>query len=166
MFREVGLRVSPSMRSAFMSSPRNYSFANGSIFVSYHQVKSTLKKAANDSMLPQKLGSMLDIVNITKTCGVQKTCIEPMATYFTIEMLGMVDALHKAEILHADIKADNFLLQGIPLPNQAATSMEEMFQELSPSLQLIDFGKSIDLKLLPKDILFTKVLKTIPTPSK
>ena len=61
---------------------------------------------------------MLDIVNITKTCGVQKSCIEPMATYFTIEMLGMVDALHKAEILHADIKADNFLLQGIPLPNQ------------------------------------------------
>ena len=101
----------------------------------------------------------------TKTCGVQKTCIEPMATYFTIEMLGMVDALHKAEILHADIKADNFLLQGIPLPNQAARSMEEMFQELSPSLQLIDFGKSIDLKLLPKDILFTKVLKKLPIPN-
>ena len=43
--------------------------------------------------------------------------------------------------------------------------MEEMFKELPSSLQLIDFGKSIDLRLLPKDILFTKVLKTIPTPS-
>ena len=105
----------------------------------------------------QKLGSMLDIVNITKTCGVQKSCIEPMAIYFTIEMLGMVDALHKAEILHADIKADNFLLQGIPLPNQAAKSADEMFKDLSPALQLIDFGKSIDLRLLPKNILFTKV---------
>ena len=100
---------------------------------------------------------MLDIVNITKTCGVQKSCIEPMATYFTIEMLGMVEALHKAEILHADIKADNFLLQDIPLPNQAAKSVEEMFMDLPSSLQLIDFGKSIDLKLLPKGILFTKV---------
>ena len=109
------------------------------------------------SLSPQKLGSMLDIVNITKTCGVQKSCIEPMATYFTIEMLGMVEALHKAEILHADIKADNFLLQDIPLPNQAAKSVEEMFKELPSSLQLIDFGKSIDLKLLPKGILFTKV---------
>ena len=123
------------------------------------------RKHVNISSSLQKLGSMLDIVNITKTCGVQKTCIEPMATYFTIEMLGMVDALHKAEILHADIKADNFLLQGIPLPNQAARSVEEMFQELSPSLQLIDFGKSIDLKLLPKDILFTKVFKMLPIPN-
>ena len=105
----------------------------------------------------QKLGSMLDIVNITKTSGVQKSCIEPMAIYFTIEMLGMVDALHKAEILHADIKADNFLLQGIPLPNQGAKSANEMFKDLSPALQLIDFGKSIDLRLLPKNILFTKV---------
>jgi len=38
--------------------------------------------------------------------------------------------------------------------------VEEMFKELPSSLQLIDFGKSIDLKLLPKDILFTKVVKT------
>ena len=44
IIREVGLRVSPSMRSAFMSSPRNYSFANGSIFVSYHQVKPCAQK--------------------------------------------------------------------------------------------------------------------------
>ena len=34
-----------------------------------------------------------------------------------------------------------------------------MFKELPSSLQLIDFGKSIDLRLLPKDILFTKVLE-------
>ena len=158
VFREVGLRVAPSMRLAFMSSPRNYSFVNGSIFVSYHQVNTHALEANTEQFIPpQKLGSMLDIVNIAKTCGVQKSCIEPMATYFTIEMLGMVEALHKAEILHADIKADNFLLQDIPLPNQAAKSVEEMFKELPSSLQLIDFGKSIDLKLLPKGILFTKV---------
>ena len=145
------------MRSAFMSSPRNYSYANGSIFVSYHQVFFEACWGMFLILSLQKLGSMLDIVNITKTCGVQKSCIEPMAIYFTIEMLGMVDALHKAEILHADIKADNFLLQGIPLPNQAAKSADEMFKDLSPALQLIDFGKSIDLRLLPKNILFTKV---------
>ena len=46
----------------------------------------------------------------------------------------------------------------IPLPNQAAKTVEEMFKELPSSLQLIDFGKSIDVRLLPKDILFTKVL--------
>ena len=93
--REVQDRVRPDIRAAFMSAPRNYSFDNGGIFVTYHQ----------------KLGTLLDIVNITKKCGVQKSCIEPMAVYFTIEMLGMVEALHGADILHADIKADNFLLQ-------------------------------------------------------
>jgi len=142
--REVQDRVRPDIRAAFMSAPRNYSFDNGGIFVTYHQ----------------KLGTLLDIVNITKKCGVQKSCIEPMAVYFTIEMLGMVEALHGADILHADLKADNFLLQYIPVPNLAATSPEEMFVGLAPSLQLIDFGKSIDLRLLPKGILFNKVCKT------
>ena len=120
--REVQDRVRPDIRAAFMSAPRNYSFDNGGIFVTYHQ----------------KLGTLLDIVNITKKCGVQKSCIEPMAVYFTIEMLGMVEALHGADILHADIKADNFLLQYIPVPNLAATSAEEMFSGQAPSLQLID----------------------------
>jgi len=42
--------------------------------------------------------------------------------------------------------------------------VEEMFKGLPSSLQLIDFGKSIDLRLLPKDILFTKVRRKIPIP--
>ena len=66
------------------------------IFVSYHQ----------------KLGTLLDIVNLTKACGVQKSGTKPMAIYFTLEMLTMIENLHEAGILHADIKADNFLLQG------------------------------------------------------
>ena len=139
--REVERMVEQKMRPAFMQAPRNYAFNNGGIFVSYHQ----------------KLGTLLDIVNITKQAGVQKSCIEPMAVYFTIEMLGMVEALHGADILQADLKADNFMLQHIPVPDLAASSPEEMFRDLAPSLQLIDFGKSVDLRLLPKDILFSKV---------
>ena len=34
-----------------------------------------------------------------------------------------------------------------------------MFQDGSPTLQLIDFGRSIDLTLLPPDMTFTKVVK-------
>ena len=35
-----------------------------------------------------------------------------------------------------------------------------MFISKALSLQLIDFGRSIDLKLFPSDISFTKVVKT------
>ena len=92
--KEVENRVDPSLQHGFMAIPRNYAFSDGSIFVSYHQ----------------KLGTLLDIINISKT-NVQVSGIEPMAIYFTLEMLTMIEALHNADILHADIKADNFLLQ-------------------------------------------------------
>ena len=78
-----------------MAIPRNYVFQDGGVFVSYHQ----------------KLGTLLDIINIVKKCQGNKFCIEPMAVFFTIELLGMVDALHTAGIVHADLKADNLLLQ-------------------------------------------------------
>jgi len=144
MCKEVEKRLNKDLLHGFMSIPRNYAFSDGGIFVSYHQ----------------KLGTLLDIVNLTKTCGVQKSGIEPMAIYFTLEMLTMIENLHKAGILHADIKADNFLLQNIPTPDITAASAEEMFCDQPFSLQLIDFGRAIDLKLLPKGISFTQVVKT------
>jgi len=141
--KEVENRVDPNLQHGFMTIPRNYAFSDGSIFVSYHQ----------------KLGTLLDIVNMSKT-RVQSSGIEPMAIYFTLEMLTMIEALHNADILHADIKADNFLLQNIPTLNQHALSPEEMFNNKEFSLQLIDFGKSIDLRLFPKNISFNQVVKT------
>ena len=48
---------------------------------------------------------------------------------------GILDILHKTEIVHADIKPDNFLMVQIP------------GTQPGPSLQLIDFGKSVDLTL-------------------
>jgi len=141
--KEVEKRVDSSIQHGFMAIPRNYAFSDGGIFVSYHQ----------------KLGTLLDIVNISKS-HVQKSGIEPMAMYFTIEMLSMIEALHGADILHADLKADNFLLQNIPTLNQSATSSQEMFCNKQLSLQLIDFGKSIDLRLFPKNISFSQVVKT------
>merc|ERR1719158_1839607 len=88
---EVQKRMKDDLTAgAFMAIPRNYVFSDGGIFVSYHQ----------------KFGTLLDIINVIKTAQVKKTCIEPMAIYFTIELLKMVEALHKIGIIHADLKAD------------------------------------------------------------
>ena len=78
-----------------MAIPRNYVFQDGGVFVSYHQ----------------KLGTLLDIINIVKKCQGNKFSVEPMAVFFTVELLGMIDALHTVGIIHGDLKADNLLLQ-------------------------------------------------------
>lgn len=61
-------------------------------------------------------------------------------------MLKVVSTMHKAQIIHADIKPDNFLVQ------------------LSPNgtvdLQLIDFGCSIDMSLFPSGTTFTRCVTT------
>ena len=82
--KQVQLRVEEEMRPGFMSIPRNYVFSDGGIFVSYHQ----------------KFGTLLDIINIVKTAQVGKSRIEPMAVYFTIEMLRLVESLHCVGIIH------------------------------------------------------------------
>lgn len=35
---------------------------------------------------------------------------QPLVLYFTVCILHMVETLHQAHIVHADIKPDNFLL--------------------------------------------------------
>jgi len=141
---QVQSRLSEEMRQAFMSVPRNYVFNDGGVFVSYHQ----------------KFGTLLDIINIVKTCNIGKMSIEPMAIYFTIELISMIESLHEAGIIHADLKPDNLLLQNVPALPAGVSSSEELFEDHQLSLQLIDFGRSIDMKLLPQGASFSKVVET------
>ena len=104
-------------KRGFMTAPRCYTYRDGAVIISQHQ----------------KMGTLLDLVNLTKNAD--KSIIEPIALYLTAELLGLLELLHSVNIVHADLKPDNFLMRHTP-----STST-------SPSLQLIDFGKAIDLKL-------------------
>ena len=106
-----------SWKRGFMTAPRCYTYRDGAVIISQLQ----------------KMGTLLDLVNLTKNAD--KSIIEPIAIYLTAELLGLMELLHSVNIVHADFKPDNFLMRHTP-----STST-------SPSLQLIDFGKAIDLKL-------------------
>ena len=77
----------------FMSIPRCYVFGDGSIFVSEHYPF-----------------TLLDVCNRIGLVGIV-AARELIATYYTIEMLHVAEKLKKAEIIHADIKAENFMVQ-------------------------------------------------------
>jgi len=101
----------------FMFSPRCFNFIGGAILISRRQ----------------HLGTLLDTINIVK--NTDKNLVEPLAIYILADILGILDILHKSEIVHADIKPDNFLMLHTP------------GTQTLPCLQLIDFGKSVDLTL-------------------
>ena len=74
----------------FMSIPRCFTFEDGSALVSEHQQ-----------------GTLLDVVNAVAP---KRMLHEAVAVFFLIEMLQVAQRLRELEIIHGDIKPDNFLL--------------------------------------------------------
>ena len=126
--RELG--SGSSWKQSFMSSPRCFTFDDGSVIVSQHQ----------------KYGTLLDMINITSVAD--KAIAEPLAVHLTAEILGLVDILHSMDFIHADLKPDNFMVREIPGPTTAN------------AIQIIDFGKTIDLKTIPAETVFDDVVET------
>lgn len=130
--REIKARLTnPHMLRGFMDVTMAYVANNGSVLVSEYS----------------KFGTLLSVTNQIKV-ATGKPLMETLAIFFTIEMLQIVEYLHKCQIIHGDIKPDNFLLMRLPT------------QDVRPTIQLIDFGCSIDMKLLPENTTFTHVIKT------
>jgi checkpoint serine/threonine-protein kinase len=57
--------------------------------------------------------------------------VEPIAIYMTAELLGLLELLHSLQIVHADIKPDNFLVRHTPSTQS------------SPSLQVQGCGSAL-----------------------
>jgi len=88
-------------------------------------------------------GSLQDAINTFLSKG--QVPDEALALHFTKELLYILKQLHDAHIVHADVKPDNLLV----VVNPSASHDENALPVVS--LQLIDFGRSIDLELLPSD---------------
>uniref|UniRef100_A0A182JXY1 BUB1 N-terminal domain-containing protein n=1 Tax=Anopheles christyi TaxID=43041 RepID=A0A182JXY1_9DIPT len=95
-----------------------------------------------------RYGNILDVCNLINSVT-NRNMDEFIAMLLSAQILSIVDHLHSCQIIHADIKPDNFLLMG---PIEMNTKI--------PCIQLIDFGVSIDMKLFPENAKFKKVITT------
>ncbi|GMF12544.1 unnamed protein product [Phytophthora lilii] len=81
---------------------------------------------------------------------------EVLAVYYGIKMLRCIELLHRAQVLHGDIKPDNWLMTpGNPtleLSINQGPSYAEDFQ--GGDLILTDYGRSIDLSVYPDGTTF------------
>lgn len=107
--------------------------------------------------MPQ--GTLLDLVNNERSKTNKMGIGEQLVIYFTIELLRTVEALHRNNIIHGDIKGDNIMLrlgetlQSSHWTEQYHSSGDGLWCEYG--LTLLDFGKGIDMTMYEPGTKFT-----------
>ncbi|KAH8676039.1 Mad3/BUB1 homology region 1-domain-containing protein [Xylariales sp. PMI_506] len=111
-------------------------------------------------------GTLLDVINFFREQPSQ-TMDEPLAMFFTIELLRTVEALHAKNILHGDLKVDNCLLRLDPVATGAdGASLSSQWHAdgsggwASRGVVLIDFGRGIDMRAFDPNVQFIADWKT------
>ncbi|KAM8785249.1 mitotic checkpoint serine/threonine-protein kinase BUB1 [Rhynchonycteris naso] len=130
-------RLKPSVQHMFIKFYSAHFFQDGSVLVgdlySY--------------------GTLLNAINLYKNTP-EKVMPQALVISFAIRMLHMIEQVHGCEIIHGDIKPDNFIL------GSRFLEQDREDDDLSAGLALIDLGQSIDMKLFPKGTTFTGKCET------
>lgn len=120
-------------------------------------------------------GNILNLLNTIKNSKhfvLKDRCPMSVCVQLSIQMISSIQYLHSCEIIHGDVKPDNFVL--VPwfvYLNQIVTNFIKIFYNLglcfccsssntSLRIKLIDFGRSIDMKLFPPGKTFNYVVST------
>ncbi|XP_053444950.1 mitotic checkpoint serine/threonine-protein kinase BUB1 [Nycticebus coucang] len=130
-------RLKPTVQHMFMKFYSAHLFQNGSVLVGELY----------------SYGTLLNAVNLYKNTP-EKVMPQGLVISFAMRMLYMVEQVHACEIIHGDIKPDNFIL-GNGFLDQDAEDVD-----FCAGLALIDLGQSIDMKLFPKGTTFTAKCET------
>lgn len=128
-------RLKPEVHHMFIKFYSAHLFKNGSILVGELY----------------SYGTLLNVINLYKNTS-EKVMPQALVLTFAIRMLYMVEQVHSCEIIHGDIKPDNFIL--------GHRFLEQADEDLATGLALIDLGQSIDMKLFPKGTVFTGKCET------
>ncbi|KAF9519618.1 hypothetical protein BS47DRAFT_1248998, partial [Hydnum rufescens UP504] len=106
-------------------------------------------------------GTLLEAVNCAAQIGIHSPDTsgidELLVMFFAIELIHLVRALHGAHFIHGDLKIDNCLLRLAdpavhPLSSRYEPTGEGGWNERG--VQLIDFGRAIDMSCFPKNQTF------------
>lgn len=112
------------------------SFIRMDKFIKYHD-------GCFSAMNYYTIGSLLDLTNFHVVNDAKYPSYPYwFVLYLTLEMLYIIQYLHKANIIHADIKPDNLIVNSLP------ESVTYFDPTRTKCLVLIDFNRSIDLNLL------------------
>lgn len=133
MLAQAWTRVEEHERSFLMEPIRFHSLPSASVLVARMYETSSLH----------------EIVSVHREQG--KKLEEALVLYFAIELLRCTSALHRAGILHADIKPDNILLRDDSLDSEEDLEWPQWEADrpgawAQKGLRFIDFGQSIDLR--------------------
>ncbi|KAH6646381.1 Mad3/BUB1 homology region 1-domain-containing protein [Truncatella angustata] len=108
-------------------------------------------------------GTLLDVVNFFREQP-SGAMDEPLAMFFTIELLRTIETLHSKQILHGDLKADNCLLRLDAFSGEQSLSSQWQPDGSagwsSRGIVLIDFGRGIDMRAFDPDVQFIADWKT------
>lgn len=101
-------------------------------------------------------GTLLDAVNYWKEEHGGKPFDEITAMFFAVEVLRSMEGLHSHNIIHGDIKPDNFMIRfdGKNLDSRHYASSGADGWE-SRGVKIIDLGRGIDMKLFSSQVKFT-----------
>lgn len=102
-------------------------------------------------------GTLLDVVNAFKQHG-EGGIPESLALYFTLELIVVLAKMHKAQIIHGDVKPDNVLVRDFP--NDEEESLESRLATETSCVCLVDFGRSIDMRCFEAGTTFDCVVTT------
>lgn len=110
-----------------------------------------------------KQGTLLDVVNNAPHAGItqQGACLdELLVMFFTVELLRLLEGLHRAGFIHGDVKIDNCLLRLEDVPGGSSAWMT-MYDPSGDGgwgckgIKMIDFGRTVDTRLFPAGQRFT-----------
>ncbi|KAJ9562918.1 hypothetical protein OSB04_008078 [Centaurea solstitialis] len=142
MYRQLDKRIPENERLCFGYAHRLHLYLDCSILVSDFLAHGTLQDAINTNVC---IGASMD---------------EVLCMHYTIEMLSMLETLHRNGIIHGDFKPDNLLMRYArdDLTEDGFRTRSGPWHE--QGLCLVDWGRGIDLELFPNKIKFNGDCRT------